>query len=229
MNLQTLAERELPGLIAQARAGLGDDPGHDLQHALRVARWTLRLSGDDVPVRVALAAALLHDIVNLPKDSPERSQASERSAAVAREWLPEHGFSPDETDLVAEAIRDHSFSRGATPSTLLGRALQDADRLEALGALGLMRCISTGARMNARYFHPSDPWGVERALDDAKYSVDHFFTKLLDLPATMTTEGGRREAERRVEFLRSFLESLADELEVPLGLHARRPAQPPGT
>lgn len=216
MSAEELAERELPGLLAEARAALGDDPGHDLSHALRVASWTLRLGEGAIPPRLALAAALLHDVVNLPKDSPERAQASERSAAVARESLPRHGFSADEVELVAEAIRDHSFSRGATPGSLLGRALQDADRLEALGALGLMRCISTGARMGARYFHSDDPWAEGRPLDDRRYSVDHFFTKLLALPASMTTEAGRREAERRAGFLRTFLQALSSELEEPL-------------
>lgn len=216
MNVEALAARELPELLAEARAALGDDPGHDLHHALRVARWTLRLGEGALSPRLALAAALLHDVVNLPKDSAERAQASERSAAVARETLPRHGFSAEEVELVAEAIRDHSFSRGATPRSLLGRALQDADRLEALGALGLMRCISTGARMGARYFHPDDVWAKARPLDDERYSVDHFFAKLLALPASMTTEAGRREAERRAEFLRVFLRALASELEEPL-------------
>ncbi len=216
MNTEELCERELPGLLAQAREHFDDDPGHDAQHALRVARWTLRLTRGEVPARLALAAAVLHDVVNLPKDSAERSKASERSAQVAREWLPRWGFSAHETELVAEAIRDHSYSRGATPRTLLGSALQDADRLEALGALGLMRCLSAGARMQARFFHPTDPWATARPLDDRNYSVDHLFTKLLGLAEGMTTEGGRREAQRRVAFLREFLGALASELETPL-------------
>lgn len=216
MNIEGLCERELPGLLSQASERFDDDPGHDLQHALRVARWTLRLSDGEVPARLALAAAVLHDIVNLPKDSPERAQASERSAAVAREWLPRWGLSGAEIELVAEAIRDHSFSRGATPRTPLGRALQDADRLEALGALGLMRCLSAGARMGARFFHPSDPWASARPLDDRQYSVDHLFTKLLGLAQTLCTEGGRLEARRRIAFLRSFLAALASEIEAPL-------------
>lgn len=214
MNVEELARRELPELLAEARARLGDDPGHDLHHALRVASWTLRLGEGALEPRLCLAAALLHDVVNLPKDSPERARASELSADFARQCLPRHGFSPHEVELVAEAIRDHSFSRGATPLSPLGKALQDADRLEALGALGLMRCISTGVRMGARYFHPDDPWAEQRPLDDRSWSVDHLFTKLLSLPGTMQTEAGRREAERRARFLRSFIEALASELGV---------------
>lgn len=190
----------------------GDDPGHDIHHARRVATWTLRLAEGRVPARLCVAAALLHDVVNVPKDSPHRALASTRSAELARQILGELGLDPTEAELVAEAIADHSYSRGKVPRSELGRALQDADRLEALGALGLMRCVSTGARMSAAYFEPEDPWAEHRSLDDARYSIDHFFTKLLRLPASMQTEAGRREAERRAEFMRSFLRQLGDEL-----------------
>lgn len=194
---------------------LGSDPGHDVAHALRVALWTVRLA-EGVDPRCCVAAALLHDAVNLPKDSPERHHASERSAALARELLPPLGFDDAQIEAIAEAIRDHSYSRGATPTSLLGRALQDADRLEALGALGVCRTLSCGARMGARYFDPDDPWARRRPLDDRRFTVDHFFTKLLALPDTMNTEGGRREATRRAAFLRGFLEQLAAEIGEPL-------------
>lgn len=204
--------RRLRDIVA---ARLDDDPGHDLSHALRVALWTTRLGGAEVAPRAAIAAALLHDVVNLPKDSPERSQASERSAEVAEALLPDHGFSADDVRKIAQAVRDHSYSRGATPTSPLGRALQDADRLEALGALGIFRTVSCGARMGARYFHDDDPWARERGLDDIAFTVDHFFQKLLSLESTMQTEGGRREAGRRTTFMRAFLDQLADEIGTP--------------
>ena len=120
-------------------------------------------------------------------------------------------------DRIAEAVRDHSFSRGAVPETALGRSLQDADRLEALGALGLFRCVSTGTRMGARYFADDDPFARERPLDDRAFSVDHFYAKLLGLPATMLTDVGRAEATRRAAFLEMTLAQLASEL----GEHVR--------
>jgi uncharacterized protein len=213
------ADAGLATLLAEARARdtalAAPDPTHDVAHALRVARWTLALGGAEVDAREAVAAALLHDAVNPPKDSPERSRASEGSAALARERLPALGFPAEAVARVADAIRDHSFSRGAVPATPLGRALQDADRLEALGAIGLLRCVSTGVRVGGAWFHADDPWAESRPLDDARYSIDHFFTKLLTLPATMRTEAGRREAERRAAFLRSFLARLGDELGRP--------------
>lgn len=206
------AEPRLNGLLAIAAARLDDDPGHDLEHALRVAFWTLRLGGDQVDVAESVAAALFHDLVNLPKTHPERHLASERSAAEALPLLRAADFSPEATTRIGDAITDHSFSRGAVPRSALGRALQDADRLEALGVLGLFRTISTGTRMNARYFQSTDPWAEARGLDDLAYSIDHFTTKLFRLPATMCTDAGRVEAERRIERMRRMLEDLGDEL-----------------
>jgi uncharacterized protein len=205
----------LAELGARDAARSTPDPTHDVAHALRVARWTLALGGAEVDAREAVAAALLHDAVNPPKDSPERAIASEQSAALARERLTALGFPPEAVTRIADAIRDHSFSRGAVPATPLGCALQDADRLEALGAIGLLRCISTGVRMGSAWFHSDDPWAEARPLDDARYSVDHLFTKLLTLSSTMRTEAGRAEAERRTAFLREFVARLGEELGRP--------------
>jgi uncharacterized protein len=203
----TLAE-----LLEHARSVLDDDPGHDVEHCLRVAGWTLRCGGEP---RESIAAALLHDIINVPKNDPRRAQASALCAAEARRLLPFYGFDAAAIDRIAEAIEDHSYSRGAIPRSQLGRALQDADRLEALGVLGLFRTISTGTRMGARYFDPNDPWAEQRALDDKRYGVDHFFTKLLGLSKTMQTDVGRAEAERRTEYLRVTLDCLSEELGIP--------------
>ena len=143
------------------------------------------------------------------------------SSQEARTLLPILGFDVASTERVARAILTHSFSRGLTPEDALGDALQDADRLEALGAIGLMRNISTGVQLGARYFHPDDPWARHRPLDDKAYSVDHHFVKLLKLPETMRTTAGRREARRRAALLHTFLRALAHDLgvEPPTGLN----------
>ena len=217
-DLLALIEEDplLTELAKRVAPRLEDDPGHDLEHALRVARMGLRIAGTRADTREMVAAALLHDVVNLPKDHPERALASQKSATLAHTWLRELGVSEESATRVADAIRTHSYSRGETPTSPLGDALQDADRLEALGAIGVFRTISTGAKMGAVYFDALDPWAEERALDDKRYSIDHFFTKLLSLPATMRTEAGRLEGERRAASMRGVLVQLADELGVPL-------------
>lgn len=209
------ADPTLTSLLGIARARLDDDPGHDLEHALRVTLWTHRLGGGELDLRLVVPAGLFHDLVNLPKNHPERALASERSAEAAAGLLREHGYDEAAIQLIGDAITDHSYSRGAVPRSLLGRALQDADRLEALGVLGMFRTISTGSRMNARYFHATDPWARSRPLDDLAYSVDHFPVKLFRLPTTLCTEAGRREAERRVTRMKQMLVDLGDELSSP--------------
>lgn len=191
------------------------DAAHDIAHLYRVALWTCRILGDPARVDEAIAAALLHDFVNVPKNHPDRARASELSVSEARPLLQRAGFSAAETEHICTAIRQHSYSRGEKPTEPLAMSLQDADRLEALGAIGIMRCYSTGVRLGTRYFHPEDPWGKNRRLDDSAFSLDHFFTKLLRLPDTMNTAAGRQEACARVRPMQAFLDSLGSELGDP--------------
>lgn len=198
-----------------ARLAGSEDSAHDAHHALRVAIWTIHCVDGAVPARVAIAAALCHDLVNLPKDHPDRARASAYSSAAARELLAGGAFSAAEIDDIADAVRTHSFSRGESPTSALGRALQDADRLEALGAIGILRTAAVGASLGARLFHAEDPFARGRALEDRAFSIDHFFTKLLGLHATMTTPRGRAEARRRTATMQRFLGELGAELGVP--------------
>lgn len=213
------ADPALETILTRVRPRLEGDPGHDIEHALRVARTGLQLAGPEADGREMIAAALLHDVVNLPKDHPDRARASEQSEVVAVAWLRELGFDDDAAVRVGAAVRTHSWSRGEAPTSPLGAALQDADRLEALGVIGVFRTISTGAQMGAEYFDAADPWAAARDLDDKRYSVDHFFTKLFALAGTMRTEAGRAEAERRTHVMRALLVELGTELGVPLPDH----------
>lgn len=206
------ADAGLQRVLRVAEAHEDGDPGHDLSHSLRVALWTQRLGGDAIDPREAIAAALLHDAVNVPKNSPERASASVLSAQLATEVLPGAGFFADAIVRIGQAIEDHSYSRGAVPRSPLGCALQDADRLEAMGALGVLRMATCGARLGARYLDLHDPWARQRPLDDRRFSVDHFFVKLLQLEKTLRTEAGRAEARRRSAFMRDFLRELGKEI-----------------
>jgi uncharacterized protein len=210
------SDATLRALLQHVEQRTEADAAHDAAHCLRVADWTIRIAGEAVPVRLSVAAALLHDIVNVPKNHPDRERASERSASAARDILGSLHFDQADIDLVTQAILDHSFTRGAVPESALGKALQDADRLEALGVIGTFRCIATGVRLDAAFFDAEDPWAERRALDDKRFSVDHFFVKLFKLPATFHTEAGRREAQRRVVIMRAMLAALGDELGRPL-------------
>lgn len=202
-------------VVAERSTEKTQDSAHGVSHFLRVALWTVKIGGSQVNPIEAIAAALLHDIVNIPKNSPLRKEASRLCAEKAQDVLPRFGFNPDAIERISDAIRCHSFSRGEKPKSPLACALQDADRLEALGSIGIMRCVATGVQMGADFFHPDDPLAQSRDtrdLDDAKYSIDHFYTKLLKLPQTMTTNAGRAEAQERADTLRFFLSRLGKEL-----------------
>jgi uncharacterized protein len=190
---------------------------HDLQHLHRVHRWALRLAPEaGADPDLAGAAALVHDLVFVPKDSAERSQGGERSAAAAPAVLAAAGYAADEIAQVAEAVRTSSWSRGLAPTAPLGAVLQDADRLDALGAVGLMRnlaCAQHMARPGCAFLHPDDPLATGgRALDDRRWATDHLFAKLLKLADGMHTATARAEAARRHAFLRAWLAELAQEL-----------------
>ena len=157
-------------------------------------------------------AALFHDVINLPKDSPERHLASTYAAAHAADWFEQHtSWSAAQRDALAHAITAHSFSSGFTAETLPAKLLSDADRLDALGAVGIARTFAVGGILQRPLFHPTDPLAAHREPDDGIWSVDHFFVKLLRLPELMHTAAGRAEADKRAQTMRVFLQALAQE------------------
>ncbi|MFD1731422.1 HD domain-containing protein [Deinococcus malanensis] len=204
----------LPAVWAWVQRLMTPDAAHDEGHLRRVAVWTRRCAPDE-PAALAVAAALTHDVINLPKNHPQRAQASTLAAQAVREALPGLGFTPAQAHEVALAVRDHSFSRGAVPETPLGAALQDADRLDALGALGVMRVAAVGGHLGRSLLDPSDPWCQQREPDDQAFTVDHFFTKLLRLAGSFQTAPGRAEAQRRTAVMHAFLTQLGEEIGVP--------------
>ncbi|QGZ42553.1 uncharacterized protein IP92_04757 [Pseudoduganella flava] len=206
-----------PKLAAIAAAIPGDDGAHDTNHLHRVWRNAAELLRDhpEADALVVLAACYLHDIVNLPKNHPERHLASRHAAAQAVRELAEAGFPAGLLPGVAHAIETHSFSAGLVPTTIEAKIVQDADRLDALGAVGLARMFYTAGRMGSGLAHPTDPAGVDRPLDDKAYSLDHIAVKLATLPGTMQTEAGRRLGEQRLAALTAFRDLFVAEWAVP--------------
>jgi uncharacterized protein len=160
---------------------------------------------------VVQAACYLHDLVNLPKDHPDRSRASSMAARRASEKLAEAGFPADRLAAVAHAIETHSFSAGIAPETLEAKIVQDADRLDALGAVGLARLFYTAGRMGSALAHPADPLALHRPADDRSFALDHIELKLARLPGSMQTAAGCRLGERRLDYIRGFREAFIAE------------------
>ena len=116
------------------------------------------------------------------------------------------------SERIAECIVTHSFSGGGIAASLEARIVQDADRMEAIGAVGIARVFATGASFGAALWHPKDPFAEHRELDDKAYSLDHFERKLMKLSAGMNTKTGKRMAEERQNTLLDFLQALRREL-----------------
>lgn len=206
-------DSRLPAVAAVAARVKTDDPGHDWSHILRVAHTCLELGeATGAELELLLPAALLHDAVNLPKNHPQRRQASSLSAERARALLSGLGYSDAEAAQIGQIIREHSFTLGAPPSTLESAVLQDADRLDAVGAVGVMRAVTCGVRLGASYYDLSDPRLTIRQPEDERFMLDHFHRKLLHLEEAMNTEPAKRKARQRITFLRVFLKQLEEEV-----------------
>jgi uncharacterized protein len=195
---------------------LGDiefsDGSHDLAHFRRVWHMAKSFSDDSTDLHVVLAASYFHDIVSYPKNHPLRSKSSVEAAKKAKEILTSMNFPNEKLDAVAHAIEAHSFSANIETKTMEAKVVQDADRMESLGAIGLARTFYVSGLMKGSLFNSDDPFAKKRELDDKNYAVDHFYNKLLKLESTMKTEKGRALAKKRSDVLRDFLTTLEDEL-----------------
>lgn len=208
-------------LIAEAEAEVAHlwagqrDGAHDLGHLNRV--WAncqiIMLDEDPVDAEALRVAVIFHDAINLPKNAPNRSSAAAQSAAHATQWLAARGWPLDRIAIVAHAIEAHSFSAGIPPQSGEARILQDADRLEALGAIGLARMFAVAGQMGGQLFDPADPMALHRPLDDKAFALDHLKTKLFPIAQTMQTRKGRAIAAERAEWMASFRTRLLSEIE----------------
>ncbi len=190
------------------------DGAHDLAHIQRVVANAKRLAAvETARLEVVLPAAWLHDCVTVPKNSPLRSQASTLAGAAAADFLRQENYPEQYIDDIAHAISAHSFSANIPPRTIEAQIVQDADRLDSLGAIGIARCLITGVSMGTELYFAADPFGESgRERNDKQYSVDHFYIKLFKLAGMMQTAAGRAEAQRRTDYMRGYLEQLGHEI-----------------
>lgn len=189
------------------------DGAHDEAHLLRVWRNVMKImareGGDS---EILLAATLLHDCIRVEKTSPERSLASRLAAEKARDVLAGLGWGAERTDQVCHAIEAHSYSAGIAPVSLEARVLQDADRLDSIGFIGVARCMYLAGMRGAAICQTTDPGAEFRPLDDLSYALDHFQTKLLKLGDGFCTATGQQMAVERAANLRRFYTGLLAEV-----------------
>ncbi len=197
--------------VAEARATR--EPAHDFAHVLRVTETARRIAvAESARLDVVLPATLLHEIFNYPKAHPESHRSGDVCADHALEVLAAEGVQPDHAAAIAACIREHPFSAGIAPSTLEGKIVQDADRLDAIGAIGIARCMATCAEMKRPFYSPLDPFCREREPNDKEWGIDHFYRKLLRIPHGLHTRAAREAATERVAMMNAFLAQLEREI-----------------
>ena len=192
-----------------------DDGSHDVAHLARVwsnVRIIQDVEGGDP--EILAAATLLHDCVAVEKSSALRANASRLAAEHAVILLAPLGWTTDRLDCVAHAITAHSFSAKITPETIEAQILQDADRLDAIGAIGIARCFYTAGRMQSFLYDPEDPAARHRAFDDRNFAIDHLPAKLLTLADDFNTATGRSMAQERHARTEAFLTAFLAEVGV---------------
>jgi len=200
-------------LQAEVKKIIKNDPAHDFEHIMRVYKNAQKIcKKEKANEKLVLSAALLHDIISYPKSDKRSKMSSIESAKKSQNILKKYDFSDEEIQIIFDAIRDHSFSQKKIPDTVEGKILQDADRLDALGAIGIARVFATSGSLKRPFYSIDDPFCKKRNPDDNMWAVDHFFKKLLKLESLMNTKSGKLEAKKRTGILKKFLKQLKDEI-----------------
>lgn len=190
-----------------------NDAAHDFEHIMRIYRNAKKIcKNEKVNPKLVLCAALLHDIVSFPKSDKRSKISSKKSSILAENILKKYNFSKNEMQIICNAILDHIFSKNKTPKTIEGKILQDADRLDAIGAIGIARAFAVGGHANRSFYNKLDPFCLNRNPDDKKWTLDHFFRKLLLLEKLMNTKSAKIEAKKRTRVIRNYLNDLKREI-----------------
>lgn len=189
------------------------DPSHDILHVRRVVELAKKIgAAEGADLNVVVPASYLHDCIYISKTDPRRKQASKLSADKAIELLSSWGYPEKYYKDIHHAIMAHSFSAEVEAKSLEARVVQDADRLDALGAIGIARCFAFSGLAARPIYNPEDPFCESREPNDQSNTVDHFFIKLLKLSEKLNTSTARAESESRLQTMKLFLSSLRAEI-----------------
>lgn len=190
----------------------GEGSGHDWWHIHRVRNNALHIAkAYEVDAFVVEMAALLHDIADHKFHGGDENIGPRK----AREWMSQQGMEELIQNHIILIMEEVSFSKGIIPSSLEGKIVQDADRLDAIGAIGIARAFAYGGFKNREMYHPDIPPQKYASLEDYKKNtnptINHFYEKLLLLKDLMNTDEGKKIAQQRHQFMENYLEQFYDE------------------
>lgn len=189
------------------------DIAHDIQHIERVVKTAKQLAREEQAIlAVVVPAAWLHDCFSVPKNHPDRAKASLISADKAVRFLSNISYPAQYYEGIHHAICAHSFSANILPETLEAKIVQDADRLDALGAIGIARCMQVSGALGRCLYSLEDPFCEQRLPNDTEFTIDHFFNKLFNITATLNTKTAVKEGVLRERRMREFLYQLSQEV-----------------
>lgn len=209
------ADARLPAVQALVQQRLTDARGsHDWEHTERVTQLCGRLGpAEQARMGILLAAALLHD---LGRDEEDRSNGvichAGRGAELAREALPQLGYAPAEIEVIATCIAAHRWRGGAQPDSAEARVLYDADKLDAIGAVGIGRAFLFAGEIGAKLHDPDCVPDDSQAYGPDDTAYREYLVKLRYVRARLLTASGRELAAERHEFMVAFFDRLNREV-----------------
>lgn len=179
---------------------------HDKSHVERVYNLALQIAKrENADLDVVKAAALLHDIARAMEDEGKIEDHAAKGAQMARKLLEEVGFPKEKIGKVIRCIEAHRFKTHMEAESLEAKILQDADRLDIIGAIGLARVFTRGGWSNISIYDPSIP-PKEKYDGKSLSSVNHIYEKILKVKDTINTHTAKKIAEERHKFVEEFLE-----------------------
>ena len=191
------------------------DAAHDINHIKRVVNSAKKIAKlENADMNIVVPAAWLHDCVSFPKSHPDNKKASVLAAEKSVRFLKEIDYPSEYYEGIKHAIAAHSYSANINTQTKEAEVVQDADRLDGLGAIGVSRCMLVAGKLGSKLYAKSDPFCELREPDSKVAAVDHFYEKLFKTAKTMKTQAGLKEAEQRVAFMKVYLAQLASEMGV---------------
>lgn len=180
--------------------------GHDFTHTERVYRNAIKISKEEnVDLDVVKAAALLHDIARNMEDTGKIKCHAEEGAKIAKKILKEINFPKEKVEKVVHAIKVHRYSKNKKAEIKEGKIIQDADRLDALGAICIARVFRYGAKEGRPIYDPKIP-PKQKYEDNAETSINHFYEKIFKIkPETFKTKKAKSIAKKRYNFVKNFV------------------------